>query len=99
MTLLGNTQVTNALGDPKFLVQFPEFAQLRVTQSALQTARKPGCARCQERRVLRTLTADFIRIIPNLNDEKKAQLKRYFGTDKLMLYVNNQQGGVDLVTL
>jgi hypothetical protein len=45
------------------------------------------------------LAADFVRVIPGLEAGKLAQLKRYFGVDKLMMYVPQINSGVHLITL
>ena len=79
----GPSEISNALSDSTFFEKVPEFASLKVKMDAMRTNSKKGCAPCQARRMISSVNADFMRMLPTLTDDGKERLKKYFGVDTI----------------
>lgn len=79
----GPNEITKALSDAKFFEQMPEFASLKVKMETMKANQKKGCVPCRARRIISSVNADFMRIVPTLSDQAKERLKKYYGVDTI----------------
>lgn len=76
--VLGQNMITQALRDPAFYSQVPEFAPLR-QQALLAVPAKKACGGCDEPRVSMNLAGAFTSIALMLDRSAAAGLCAYFG--------------------
>ena len=87
-TMLSETLVARALDDPKFTAQVPEMGGFRLRSRTIPV-KSPGCRSCHQAQIVVTVLREFIAAILALGPEPRMRVKRYFGTEALMLNIHN----------
>ena len=72
------------LQDPLFLELLPDFKSIVHKANAFKQL-KTGCSSCAKRRAVKTIGADFIRLVRSLEDSKLMKFKSYLKVDKVLL--------------
>lgn len=84
--ILGADHVRKAIADPNFYQQMPEFAAVQAKVNTIKSASgKRGCSSCQQRRIQSSVHGDFVGVLNSLSTSAMERLKKYFGTDTLMI--------------
>ena len=100
-TLLSQKMASQALADPNFFSNVPEFlslkAKLATMKADLENPR--GCSGCKRRRVVKNLYRDFMDIFLPLNDDGLARIKRYYGVPRFMVHAREKVTGKAVVRI
>lgn len=85
--ILTQTMMVQALADPGFFQQVPEFTPFKAKLTAMRTSfDKPGgCGGCKRRRVQSNLYGDYLTLVQALSPDGLDRLKRYFKVQRFML--------------
>lgn len=80
---IGPAEISKAISDAEFYRAMPEFSILNTKMRVMKDNSKKGCTPCKMRRVVNSINADFMHILPTLSDDGKARFKKYYGVDEV----------------
>ena len=84
--ILGADHIRKAMSDPSFFQAMPEFASVQAKMNTIKSASgRRGCSSCQQRRIQSSVQGDFVGVLNTLSTAAMGRLKKYFGTDTLMI--------------
>lgn len=92
---IGRNEAIKALGDEKFMSQFPMFRTIKGKADVMQASGgSSGCSSCRRGTIMSNLTLDFQTILGTLPEGTVRKIKDYFGVDRLMYTALDRQSGV-----
>lgn len=79
--MLGGSHIAQAVSDPEFFRQMPEFMSVRAQIAAMHVdiKSKKGCSSCNKRRLHANIDGNFAAIASRLPPERAKVLKKYLG--------------------
>jgi hypothetical protein len=86
-TILSQSHVSKALGDPRFFELLPEFRSLQVKLQTMKVdlQSKRGCSGCRAHRAVSNLFNDFVSIAAAMGSDSVSRLRTYLGVAQLMV--------------
>lgn len=96
---IGYNEAVKALNDDSFLNAFPVFKTIRGKADMLKNTAGVGCSSCRQKQIAKSLLTDFLNILRTLPPEDVANVKKYYGAEKLMYTAYDKTKGINHTTI